>query len=366
MIPTDSLANATEDRPRIGYLPVEPRAYQPGIGLIGCGNISGKHLAAYATAGYRILALCDLDIDRAEARRAEFFPAAETMTEYRELLRRPDIDIVDIATHVDVRPHLVGEALRSGKHVLSQKPFVRDLDEGEQLIALAAEQGKTVAVNQNGRWAPHFAYLLAAARQGVLGSISTADFTVYWPHDLGVQAHPVFSQMEDLILYDFGIHWFDMIAQLFAEHGQAHSVYASVSRRSDQVIPVPTQAQVVISYENASATVVLRGSSRLVESGSYRVDGSAGMLTHQGLSLGGHEVRLVTSDIDRVETLTGDWWKNGMHGAMSELICAIEEGRPPSNRASASLPGLTLCFAAIASSRTGLPVDPRTARTLPG
>lgn len=366
MTSTESLASAAEDRLKIAYLPVEPRAYQPGIGLIGCGNISGMHLAAYARAGYRVLALCDLDLDRAEARREEFFPSAEALTQYRKLLDRPDIDIVDIATHVDVRPRLVAEALRSGKHVLSQKPFVRDLDEGERLIGLAAERGKTVAVNQNGRWAPHFAYLLAAARQGVLGTVSTADFAVYWPHDLGVQAHPVFSQMEDLILYDFGIHWFDVIARLFAGHGQAHSVYASVGRRSDQVISVPTQAQVVISYENASATLVLRGSSRLVESGSYRVDGSAGVLTHDGLSLGGHEVRLVTSDIDRVETLTGDWWKNGMHGAMSELICSIEEGRPPANQASASLPGLALCFAAIASSRAGRPVDPRTARTLPG
>lgn len=368
MTRTDPLIDDAEvgaDPATVDYLPVDPRGYRPGIGLIGCGNISRKHLAAYARAGYRVLALCDLDFRLAEARRADFFPDAQTLTDYRELLARADIEIVDIATHVDVRPRLVADALRAGKHVLSQKPFVRDLDEGERLIALAAEQGRVLAVNQNGRWAPHFAYLLSAARQGLLGRISTADFAVYWPHDLDVQADPVFSRMEDLILYDFGIHWFDVVAQLFAEHGQAHSVFASVSRRADQVIPVPTQAQVVIGYENASATLLLRGSSRLVEEGSYRVDGTDGVLVHRGLSLGGDEVRLVTSASDRVETLTGDWWDNGMHGAMSELMRAIEEGREPTNRASESLPGLALCFAAIASSRSGAPVDPRSVRTLP-
>ena len=73
------------------------------------------------------------------------------------LLRDPGIEVVDITTHPDVRVGLMRRALNAGKHVLSQKPFVEDLAVGQALVALAEAKGVKLAVNQNGRWAPHLA-----------------------------------------------------------------------------------------------------------------------------------------------------------------------------------------------------------------
>lgn len=352
--------------PEIAYLPVDPVEYSPGIALIGCGNISGTHLAAYRAAGYRVLALCDRSLEKAQARRDEYFPKADVTGDHREVLGRQDIEVVDIATHVDVRPPLVRDAVEAGKHVLSQKPFVLDVDEGAELIELADRRGVILAVNQNGRWAPHFSFLLAASREGLLGTVSSADFALYWPHDLDVRANPVFSRMEDLILYDFGIHWFDLVATLFADQGPAVSVYARVGRTVDQAIPVPTSAQVVIEFPRAAATLILRGSSHRARGGSYRVDGSEGTLVHAAANeLGGTSVTLHREGEARPYTLIGDWWVNGMHGTMGELLASIEGGRRPFNDARTSLPGLSLCFAAIASARSGAPVDPTTVTRLP-
>ncbi|MBO0703563.1 MAG: Gfo/Idh/MocA family oxidoreductase, partial [Candidatus Dormibacteraeota bacterium] len=261
----------------------------------------------------------------------------------------------------------VRDAVRAGKHVLSQKPFVLDLDEGRELVQLADRHGVSLAVNQNGRWAPHHSFLLAAVRGGLLGTVSSADFALYWPHDVDVRESPVFSRMEDLILYDFGIHWFDLIATLFAGHGPAQTVYASVGRTADQVIPVPTSAQVLVQFRRAAATLVLRGSSHRARSGGYRVDGSAGALVHTTANeLGGRDplVTLHTDAGARPFALSGNWWENGMHGTMGELLASIESGRRPSNDARTSLPGLSLCFAAIASARAGAPVDPATVTRL--
>src|SRR5262245_44687290 len=220
----------------VSYLPHDPKRYRPGIGLIGCGGISALHLAAYRAAGYRVLALCDLVAERAQERQAEFFPDAKVVVDYEELLAMTDIEVVDIATHVDVRPPIVEAALRAGKHVLSQKPFVESLAEGWRLCAIADEVGRLLAVNQNGRWAPHFSYLRAAVDAGLLGRLTSADFAVYWPHDR-IVAGSRFATMTDLILYDFGIHWFDLVATLFAEHGPARSVTALVGTRRGQVVP---------------------------------------------------------------------------------------------------------------------------------
>jgi predicted dehydrogenase len=347
----------------VPYLPRDVEGFSPRIGLIGCGGISGMHLAAYRAAGYQVVALCDVVLARAEARRDEFFPDADVYDSPELLLRRADIEIVDIATHVDVRPALVESALGHGKHVLSQKPFVQALAEGDRLIALADAKGLQLSVNQNGRWAPHFAYLLAAVRSGLIGTVTSADFAVYWAHDVDLEHHPVFAGMHDLVLYDFGIHWFDVIARLFAGRA-ATRVSSTVRSTQGQLIPAPTSATALIDYEDAQASVIFRAASHFDNFGSYRVEGTLGVISHEGASLGGSTVTLRTVDGDHVVDLEGDWWRNGMHGTMSELIAAVHSGVAADNTAANSLDGLRLCFAAISSSRTDSPVDPRTVRSL--
>src|SRR5689334_1846236 len=85
--------------PELPYRPRDPKRYRPPIGLIGCGGISQSHLRAYKDAGYNVVALCDCNPDRAEQRRKEFYPRAEVYSDPLVLLKRDDIEVVDIATH---------------------------------------------------------------------------------------------------------------------------------------------------------------------------------------------------------------------------------------------------------------------------
>nr|WP_276610954.1 Gfo/Idh/MocA family oxidoreductase [Kineococcus siccus] len=327
--------------------------------MIGCGGISSWHLRAYRDAGYSVVALCDVVRDRAVERQQEFFPAADVYDDHHLLLARDDVDVVDIATHVDVRPALVRDALAAGKDVLSQKPFVRDVSEGHELVELARTHGRMLAANQNGRWAPHFAYLLSAIRQGLLGEVLSADFWVYWPHDETVADHPVFSRMTELVLFDYGIHWFDMVAQVFAGK-QATEVTARVKDVRTSVIPVPTNAQVGIEFPDAQASLTFRGSSHHAEWAGYRVEGTGGVLSYTSDDyLGEGTVTLTTSAGSETLPLQGSWFANGMHGSMAEVLTAREEGRPAANDASTVLPGLQLCYAALRSARDATTVDPR-------
>ncbi|MBA3441058.1 MAG: Gfo/Idh/MocA family oxidoreductase, partial [Pyrinomonadaceae bacterium] len=152
-------ALVSTEAPALDYKPRDPRTYRPAIGLIGCGGISVQHLNAYKTAGYRVVALCSRTENKARERQQQFYPEASIYTDYRELLSRDDIEVVDIATHPAERVAIMEDALRARKHVLSQKPFVLDLDTGERLADLAEAQRVKLAVNQNARWAPHFSYI---------------------------------------------------------------------------------------------------------------------------------------------------------------------------------------------------------------
>jgi predicted dehydrogenase len=347
----------------VDYLPPRPDAYRPGIGLVGCGAISRVMLAAYRRAGFEVVALCDHSRAAAEARRAEFYPRAQVFTDYRALLEQPAVEVVDIATHTDVRPPIVEDCLRAGRHVLSQKPFVEDLALGERLCDVADEHGVRLAANQNARWAPHFSYLRSAVRTGLLGDLTSADFAVHWAHDRYVQGTR-FAEMPDLVLLDFGVHWFDIVHTLFADGEPARRIFAAVGSSAGQAIPVPTQAQVAVELPDAQVSLVFRAASAVAEQGRYRVTGTRGIVTSAGPALGGNEVEVTTLAGSVAVPLAGHWFVNGFQGAMGELLRAVEAGERPDNDARTALGGLRLCFAAIASARAGVPIDPASVTAL--
>ena len=140
--------------PDLPYRPPMPRTYRPNIGVIGAGGIVAAHLDAYRTAGWQVAAICNRTLAKAEAKAAEFAPTARVTDRWQDLIDDPDIDVLDITPHPADRMPLIEAALRAGKHVLSQKPFVLDLDQGAALVSLARDNGVKLAVNQNGRWAP--------------------------------------------------------------------------------------------------------------------------------------------------------------------------------------------------------------------
>ena len=238
--------------PDLPYKPQDPKSYRPKIGLIASGGITKTHLTAYRKAGYNVVALCDLIEERARARQREFFPDADITTDYRKILERDDIEVVDIATHPLDRLPLLEAALHARKHVLSQKPFVLNLDDGERLADLADRQGVRLAVNQNGRWAPHFSWMRQAVRAGLIGDVISVHAGVHWNHTW-VKGTP-FEQIYDVILYDFSIHWFDMISHLLGER-RPTSVYATRSVAAGQEIKQPMLAQCVMTFPGGQASL---------------------------------------------------------------------------------------------------------------
>jgi predicted dehydrogenase len=269
---------------------------------------------------------------------------------------------VDIATHPAERPALIEAALLAGKHVLSQKPFVLDLDVGERLCEVAARQGVQLAVNQNGRWAPYVAYLRLAIADGLLGDLTSAELSVGFDHSWVVGTP--FDEIPDLVLYDFAIHWFDMLTCYFG-NAQPERVFAATARARGQRPKPPLLAHALVEYPQAQATLAFNAATPVGHYDRTALVGTRATAHSSGPSLQDQVVRIDTPEGIMAPVLQGAWFMDGFHGTMAELLSAIADGRAPSHHAKNNLRSLALAFAAIGSAHDGEPKTPGSVRRLP-
>jgi predicted dehydrogenase len=338
--------------PELDYRPPAPRRYRPRIGLIGAGGIAASHLDAYRTAEWDVAAISNRSLAKAQARAIEFFPKARVTDRYEDILSDPSIDVVDLTPHPADRLPIMEAAIKAGKHVLSQKPFVLDLNIGRRLVKLAADSGVKLAVNQNGRWAPHLAWMREAVKAGLVGDVTAAHIAIHWNH--GWIAGTSFEKMEDVILYDFAIHWFDFLASITGQ--RAESVFANASMAKGQAASVPLLAQALVQLRDGQASLVFDGATLIGPRDSTFIAGTKGSLFSEGPDLGQQQVTLTTALGWAQPKLEGTWFNDGFRGAMGALLVAIEDDVEPENSAEKNLRSLALAFAAIESKRSGRPV----------
>ena len=113
------------------------------IALIGSGFIGKEHAKAYAMAPVScpdIAAtpvrkiLCDTVGDKV-AERARLWGFEEYTTDYKEVLARDDIDIVDICTPAFTHADIAIEAIKAGKFVFCEKPLVTTMEDADRMLS---------------------------------------------------------------------------------------------------------------------------------------------------------------------------------------------------------------------------------------
>jgi predicted dehydrogenase len=147
-----------------------------GVGVIGAGAISGCHADGYASAGgrVRLIGVADLDVDRAQRLRRSFeFDTA--VADYRELLARPEIDLVSVCTPPATHAGIMLDALTAGKHVLCEKPITTDVHDAIAIGNAAREHpGLRVSCVFQHRDDPALLRARWVIREGLIGEVCSA------------------------------------------------------------------------------------------------------------------------------------------------------------------------------------------------
>src|SRR5688572_16928601 len=96
-----------------------------GIGMVGAGFAAALHLRAYrqcANPAAQVVAIVGGRVERAR-RLAETYGVPEAYDDYRRLLDRPDVDVVDVCVPNYLHHQIALDALGAGKHVIVEKPL---------------------------------------------------------------------------------------------------------------------------------------------------------------------------------------------------------------------------------------------------
>lgn len=329
------------------HRPVEPAM---GIGIIGAGNIVQiAHLPAYRAANLPVVAVFDPNPAAIHAAQSQT-PAIEAAASVEAILSDDRIEVVDIATHPSVRPALVEQALRAGKHVLSQKPFADEMETARHLVAVAAETDKTLAVNQNGRWAPAWNGATRLIEQGVIGDVVaiTHEFHKYgwW----GTETP--FDKLDHTAIHDYAIHFID-ISLVWMEGVLPRAVRARNYRTPTQPEEsyTPWGAWIELDFADGRNAFV-RAPGRVVgraEGHGFEIFGTTGTL--RGSELGNQSLSLETFDRFEQFPLEGNWFPDAFAGPMLELQSAVREGRTPSHDATNNLTTIAVTLAAVESAQ---------------
>lgn len=185
--------------------------------ILGTGFMGRVHLEAVQRVESVEAAAIFGRNDDATARLAAAFSVPKAASDYRELLRDPAIDAVDICTPNAQHFSMAKEALQAGKHVLCEKPLTTTVAEAEELVALASSSKLRNCVCHNLRYYPQVQQMRAFREAGELGEILVVqgtysqDWLLYdtdWNWRVDAKAAGASRAMADI-----GSHFFDM-----AEH----------------------------------------------------------------------------------------------------------------------------------------------------
>ncbi|MFW6308601.1 MAG: Gfo/Idh/MocA family protein [bacterium] len=108
-------------------------SHKPGVAIIGCGNIFGVHAEAvqkYKNAELKAV----VDIKKEKAVKAAAKYDCSYFTDYQEMLKEKEIDVVHICTPHYLHAPMSIDSLKAGKHVLVEKPMAENLDNAQKMI----------------------------------------------------------------------------------------------------------------------------------------------------------------------------------------------------------------------------------------
>jgi len=340
-----------------------------GYGIIGCGVIGPWHRASVLQCeDADLLAVCDVEEEKAKAFLEEVEGDVAVYTDYQEMLKRDDLDVVSICTPSGLHSKMAVAAAEAGKHVLSEKPLAITLPQADAMIEACREHNVKLGCIFQRRTYETSKMVREAVQGGELGQLTLGDAYLKYYRSQAYYNSAGWRGTWELdgggALMNQGVHGIDLLLWIM---GDVDMVYAK-STALVRDIEVEDTAVALVTYKSGAYGVIEGTTScNPGESTMHEIHGKLGtiILSDKGIE----RWAATTGEDDRAEEVegkkeadrtagggTGDPTAIGMYGhitQVADMVAAIKEDRDPMVTGESARKAVELILGIYESSRTG-------------
>lgn len=337
------------------------------IGLIGSQFISSIHAESLQRcAAAQLVAVASPTPGHAESF-ARRFNIPHHFTDYRDLLARPDVDLVVVGVPNHLHAPIALAAARAGKHIVMEKPLCLNLAEADQMLAAARAAGVKLLYAEELCFAPKYVRLKQLLDGGALGRPTLLKQSE--KHD-GPHA-PHFWDVERSgggVTMDMGCHaiqffrWLLNGARIVSVYAQMSTLVHGDKTRGDD------NALLILEFEDGTLALAEESWTKLGGMDDRaEVHGSKGVayadLLHgnaiETYSLEGYDYAVEKAGSTRGWSFTiyEEAWNYGFPQEMAHFVDCVQNDRVPRVTGEDGRIVLEVIFAAYESARTGRKVS---------
>lgn len=334
------------------------------FGLIGFGAWGQHHADAITkTSGARLAAIATHS-EASAARATEAYPDANVVTDYHDLLRRDDIEIVDVVVPSHLHHEVATAVLKAGKHLLLEKPMGITVEECDDMIKVARENARLFAVGHELRLSSMWGKAKQMIDEGFIGTplyalveLSRNPYRLGsdgWRYDL--------SRVGSWILEE-PIHFFDLARWYLSASGDPTQIYATGNSRQPDHPELQDNFTAIMHFHGGAYAVVSQTLAAFEHHQTVKITGTRGALwaswsgamdrtrhpTFRLRAFDGETVHDVA-----IEKPTGELFE--LEDQIDRLVDAHRNRKPLHCTAEDGRWSVAICLAAEESVRAGKPV----------
>ncbi|HET7339811.1 MAG TPA: Gfo/Idh/MocA family oxidoreductase [Candidatus Dormibacteraeota bacterium] len=306
-----------------------------GIGIVGYGMMGKAHSYGYTVAPVmrrlkvrpRLRVISGRDRSKVAAA-ATAYGIGESTTDWRELIQRPDVDIVDICTPPGTHAEIAAHAAQAGKAVICEKPLAVTYAQAISALDAVREAGVLNAVGFNYRRLPAVSLMQRMIGEGAVGTIRLVRAT--WLSDEFVDPAIPFDwrfdhAMGGSTIADLGSHLIDMATWMAGPIAEVSGQMATfTTERSSKAVTVDDASSALVQFKSGARGVfeMARTAVRRPCDFTFEVNGDQGTLVFDYARLnelrfgdGADQVELYGMRTIRAEHETHpyarNWWPVG-------------------------------------------------------
>lgn len=251
------------------------------FGLVGYGAWGTHHAQAIRnTPGCELRAVCARTQEARE--RAARETGAETYADFRELVLRSDLDVIDIVVPNDLHEKVACVALEAGRHVLLEKPMSTSVASCDRILEAARRSGRLLLIGHEMRFSPFYVGMRQLIEAGQLGDLRYVLVDLWRrPYRPGSGGWRMAPERVGSWTLEEPVHFFDAAAWFLEGAGEPSTLYARGNRSDPRLSYRPEvndNFTAVVGYSSGAYAVISQTLAAVEHHLSIKVFGSKAML----------------------------------------------------------------------------------------